>query len=150
MTDLSANYGFPSPSGNEAPQGPYAIKALSDAVDAALATAARDYGWVNIGVNSGFAAQGAQIPQVRRVGKFVHAHWGWSSTGLAINNTYTVGSVPVGYRPIVDTEAIAAVSSSGQAVGHFFVTTLGDVQLRTGSTLGAYYLLSSGCGWFVA
>lgn len=146
----SAIYGFPSPEGNQAPQGPYSIKALADAVDAALATAAKDYGWVNITVNSGFAAQGTQPPQLRRVGPFVHAHWGWSNTGLAINNTYTVGTIPVGYRPIVDTEPIAAVSSSGAAVGHFFVTTGGDVQLRTGATLGAYYMLSAGCGWFVS
>ena len=146
----TANYAFPSPEGNQAPQGPYSIKALADAVDAALATASKDYGWVNITVNSGFAAQGAQIPQLRRVGKLVYVHWGWSNTGLAVNGTYTVGSVPVGYRPMTDTEPIACVSSAGAATGHFFVTPGGDVQLRTGATLGAYYLMSAGAGWFVA
>lgn len=143
----TTNYGFPSPEGNQAPQGPYAIKALADAVDTALAAASKDSGWQNITVAGGFAPPGTTPPQVRKKGNRVDVRWGWAATGMTASGTFNLGTIPVGYRPPEQTY-VSAVSSSGAAVGHFFIFADGHIEIRTGPTLGAYYFMSAGCGWY--
>lgn len=98
-----------------------------------------DSGWVNITILGGFTAQaGAEIPQVRKIGSVVYLRGGWTNAGMAVNGTYSVGTIPSGYRPPVNTVGTAG-SSTGAATCTVHMTTAGDVQIRTSGTLGAYY-----------
>lgn len=109
-----------------------------------------DTGWVDIAINSGFAAQGSSNkPQVRRIGKVVYARWGWSSNGMTSTNTgYDVGVVPVGFRPVNGTcYGLAVGDSSNRSGQRITISTGGNINILTGSSLSGYYLFNSGFSW---
>lgn len=108
-------------------------------VTAASFTNQDDTGWVNVTVAGGFAAQAGDAPQVRRIGNIVYARGGWSNTGMAINTTHNVGTIPAGSRPLGNVVGRAG-TSTGATQATMFVTPAGAVQIRTGGALSAYYL----------
>lgn len=99
-----------------------------------------DSGWVNVTVAGGFAAMTSpEQPQVRLIGKVVYLRGGWTNTGVAaINTTYTVGTIPPGFRPPVNMVG-AGGSATGAGIPVIFILPAGDVQVRTGPVLGTYY-----------
>lgn len=106
-----------------------------------------DSGWVDITVNSGFAAQSSgERPSVRLRNGIVYVRGGWSNTGIsAINSSYTVGTIPAGYRPVVNVIGRAGVAS-GAASANLLFGAAGDVIIRTGPNLTSYYM-SGGQSW---
>jgi hypothetical protein len=134
----TTNYGWPLPDPTAAPDVPYDLDQLGQAIDAEFA----DTGWVDVTVSGGFAAMaGAEKPQVRKIGPVVYLRGGWSNTGIAAaNTTYTVGTVPSGYRPPSGCPTVGACGSSvGAAIAGLHIDTAGSVQIRTSGTLGSYY-----------
>lgn len=105
-----------------------------------------DTGWVNVTIAGGFAAA-ADHPQVRRIGNVVYMQGGWLNTGISTTTNYTVGTVPVGFRPTVDL-TFAVGSSTAAALASGFVTAAGSVLLRTSGTLGGYYRYT-GLSWLI-
>ncbi|GAA0639720.1 hypothetical protein GCM10009547_49530 [Sporichthya brevicatena] len=99
-----------------------------------------DTGWQDVTTLPGFAIQ--QQPQVRKIGDVIYMRGGWSNTGLSATTNHNVGTVPVGFRPPDGTHdlIIRAGTSGGNSSGVFFVSASGNVQLRTSSTLGSYYI----------
>jgi hypothetical protein len=112
-----------------------------DSIESAMA----DSGWVTVTTRGGFTVQ--STPQVRKVGNLVYCRGGWSSAGLAINTNYTVADVPVGYAPPGDAY-FRATTASGVANGQIFVRAARNIDLRVGSNVGSYFLMST-CVWFV-
>lgn len=109
---------------------------------------AHDTGWLSIAVAAGYSRQGSNDPEVRRIGDLIIARWGWSNTGLATNSDHVVGTVPPGLRPQREHHTVPATNSAAaQAAGARMVfLTNGQVQIRTGATVGGYYLIS-GMPW---
>ena len=141
----TATYGFPSPEGTSAPQGPYAIKELADAVDAQLKVWFADTGWQDL-ASPGFTPMtGTERPQLRKIGNRVYLRGGWltgAGTGItAVNTSYVMfaaGTFPAAFVPPVNTVA-AIGGSSGASVGTMHINADGSVYLRTGAALAAYY-----------
>lgn len=100
-----------------------------------------DSGWVDVAISSGFAQQGTQTPQVRKIGKVVYMRWGWSNTGLTANSAFAVGTIPDGYRPPFDHHWPIA-GSSAATLGAGVVNSAGVVTIKTGATVAAYYLFN--------
>jgi hypothetical protein len=124
---------------------PATDKAASEILDGLLF----DTGWVPMTVKAGFAPQSGWTPEVRRIGNVVYARGGLMNTGMATSQAYSgVLTVPAGYRPIGVTWAGAAGTSTGSLIGNWIVNGAGGVDLRTGPTLSAYYLLP-GPVWFL-
>lgn len=99
-----------------------------------------DTGWQDIAVLATFAAVStAERPQVRKIGNVVYLRGGWLNTGMAAAGTHNVGTIPVGYRPPVATVCVGGSSAGGAAIASVHITTDGNVQVRVGATLGAYY-----------
>jgi hypothetical protein len=109
--------------------------------------AASDSGWIDITVNSGFAANNStERPSVRLKNGIAYARGGWNNTGIAaINTNYTIGNVPAGYRPLVNLISRAG-TNSGLASAGLWVQATGDVQVRTGPNLSSYYMFG-GQSW---
>lgn len=104
-----------------------------------------DTGWTDITISAGFAAQGTDTPQVRKIGGIVYARGGWANTGMAINNTYSVGTLPAGFLPARNIVGRWG-TATGATSGTLFITTAGVVQVRTGGALSTYYLFG-GQSW---
>lgn len=103
-----------------------------------------DTGWQNVTVNSGYAAQGSVLPQVRRIGKVVHARWGWSNTGVTPSAAHTVGVIPEGFRPSQSVYFRWGTNSAASVAGGV-VFNGGSVEIRTPPSTAplsnaAYYL----------
>jgi hypothetical protein len=103
----------------------------------------QDAGWVDIPISAGFAAS-TDKPQLRRVGSVIYGRGAWSSTGLVVNASNTVGTIPVDLRP-----AGSVVIAGGSATGS--VTTpatvifpsTGGIQIRTGPTIGSWVYINA-------
>jgi hypothetical protein len=106
-----------------------------------------DSGWIPITILPGFAANSAnEAPSVRLKGGIVYVRGGYSNTGvIAINTNYTVGNIPAGYRPLINVVSRAGTNSGLASAGLWFAAS-GDVLIRTGPNLSAYYLFG-GQSW---
>jgi hypothetical protein len=82
-----------------------AAKAYADTLLAA------DSGWQSVTVSGGKAGIAGAPPMVRKVGKVVYARGGWSNTGITASTQATVGTIPVGYRPVTDMIITPGMSS---------------------------------------
>jgi hypothetical protein len=124
------------------------LQQLAAQVDDMLDILAGDSGWQNITVTAPYVQQGTVTPRVRKVGKLVVPHWGWSAQGMAANTAYNVGVIPAGYRPSQG-DYFPAGTGTASVVGQFFIGTDGVVSLRTGATVAAgnYFMLSK--PWFI-
>lgn len=101
-----------------------------------------DTGWVNVTTSAGFTVQ--DQPRVRLKAGIVYFVGGWSNAGMAINGTYSVGTIPAGYRPTITTAVIIyAGAATGATGGVMRLQSDGTIQVRTGATLGAYYIGSA-------
>lgn len=99
-----------------------------------------DTGWVDVPVRSGFAWQSGTPAQVRRIGKVVHSRWGFSNTGIAaVNTAYVVADIPAGFRP-AQSVYFRAGTQQGSISAGMVVNPNGTVEVRSGPTLGNYYL----------
>lgn len=133
-------YGLPYPPAvGVAPDVPYYLQQLAEAVEAVLSD---DTGWMVIPIGAGFSALSAsEPPQIRRRGDTVYFQGGWAPGGFTANANHDVGTIPVGYRPTQNL-IIPAGSSAGNVTSQAFVRSDGQVQIRTGATVGSYYKLT--------
>lgn len=97
-----------------------------------------DTGWVPLIILPGFAAAVDEDPEVRRIGGVVYVRGIFSNTGLTANGTFTVAELPPGFAPPIN-YPLRAGTQSGAINGTIFFFATGDVQIRTGPTLGSYY-----------
>lgn len=104
-----------------------------------------DTGWLNITVNAGFAALSGNAPQARLKNGVVYLRGGFSNTGMAINTSYTsVGTLPAAIPGTpTSSQFWPMASSAGAATAHCIMSTTGNIDVRTGGTLGAYYQLNA-------
>lgn len=100
-----------------------------------------DTGWTDIPAKTGFTRQtGDDRPQVRKRGGQIYLRGGWTNAGMAASGTFTVATLPAGFRPPnTSWPNFRAYSSSVAAGGDMFITTGGDLQIRTPATLGSFY-----------
>ena len=104
---------------------------------------AADTGWVNITVNSGFAAiSTAERPQARRIGQQVYLRGGFQSTGISSGSSVTPGRLPATYAPVVSAPLAIATSAGDRGGTARVVAGSGDIDLRvTTGSVSPYYLL---------
>lgn len=103
-----------------------------------------DTGWVNVTIASGFAGLGGvEAPAVRRIGKQVFMRGGWSNTGIVLNSSNTVGTLPSSqFWPVVNSISRTGTSVGAAAASGFVVASNGSVQIRTNGTGSTYYSFS--------
>lgn len=135
--------GLPYPPGDATPDVPYWQQQLAEALD----SIAGDTGWVDITLRPGFAWQNGNPAQVRRIGSVVYARWGWASTNMLPSESNIVGDLPAGFYP-AESVYVMSSSSNAESPGVAVFGTSGDIQIRTGQTLGTYYLVS-GVTWTI-
>ncbi len=68
---------------------------------------------------------------------------GFASTGIVANATNTVGDVPAGFPLPKVNVIVGAGTSTGSVSASLFVTTAGQIQLRTDANVSSYYMLSA-------
>jgi hypothetical protein len=135
---------------NNAQQSEGASPARRDYVDglvSPLQSATTDSGWVTVSTATGYFRQNSIDPMVRKIGNVVFMRWGWGSSGMVASSTFTVGTIPAGYRPAQDVYCRPGVNNAANDVQGVIYTT-GAVEIRTGATLPAYVLFSGIC-WTV-
>lgn len=112
-----------------------------------------DTGWVAINISSGFAQQSTRAPEVRRIGRTVHARWGWADTGItAVNTTYNVGTLPSSsFYPSGTVYGLSVGSGSTTSGCRIVISTGGIVQVQTpvSGTIPSYFLFAAGYSWQV-
>jgi hypothetical protein len=114
---------------------------------ATINTKIADSGWINIVPTAPFAVQ--DTIYVRKIGSQVFCRGGWNNTGMSASATNTsLGTVPVGYRPVVNYVFRAGTASGAGAASFFIESGTGFIQCRTNATLSAYYLWTGG-NWFI-
>jgi hypothetical protein len=109
-----------------------------------------DTGWVTCTLNSGFAWQGtsgSEAIQVRNKFGVIYIRGAVTSTGITTNGTFTVASLPPGFAPPKNVVNRCG-TSSGAAAATAFVTSTGDLQIRTNGTLSSYYFFG-GFTWLL-
>lgn len=122
---------------------PAAMKSQSDRIDTVLGA---DSGWVAVGISAGFAAH-TEAPMVRKIGNIVYIRGAWAATGIGTAASYSVGTIPAGFRPIVGVLGRVGTDAGPSNAG-FIINTAGAVQIRTGSghvASASYYI--SGYTW---
>ena len=100
-----------------------------------------DTGWVTCTLKPGFAWQGAggaEAIQVKKKHGIVYIRGAVSSTGITTNTSITVASLPAGFAPLKNV-VNSCGTSSGAASAVAFITSGGDLQIRTNATLSSYY-----------
>jgi hypothetical protein len=110
-----------------------------------------DSGWVNVTIAAGFAAQGTEIPQVRKIGNVVQARGGWSNTGMPDpNTTYSVGTIPAGYRPAAGypVRGFPGMTSAG-STGRMVIDDSGAVTINTGGAVAGFFMMTGVFTWTV-
>lgn len=80
--------------------------------------------------------------QVRREGMRWYASWGFSSAGMAAGGSYLVGKLPDGAAPS-DYRYFQIGSSNPGASALCVIRSNGDIEIRTGTVLGNYYILDA-------
>lgn len=103
-----------------------------------------DTGWVACTARATFALQGgAEACKARRIGKEVFIKGGFTNAGMAINSTHTIGDLPASIAGLPSENDIRQLgSSAGNVIAHGFVQIGGELSIRTGATLGAYYFFN--------
>lgn len=121
---------------------PAADKAKADRLDALLF----DTGWVPITISPGFAAKSDALPQVRRIGSVIYTRGAWTNTGLAVNGSHGVGTLPAGFAPETPFYVPAGTGAGAQTgvfvIGSGSAPYLG-IQLRPGAALSTNYYMTT-------
>lgn len=123
---------------------PAADQASAERVDTLLF----DTGWQPITVQPGFAAVAApDNPVVRRIGSVLYLRGAFATTGITINNSFTVGTLPVGYRPVVGILYRSGCTNSVQAVAAaaIMLQPAGGLLIRTNGTIASNYHIDFAC-----
>lgn len=98
-----------------------------------------DTGWVNCTRLPGIGQQSSLEPQVRRKNGVVYFQWGHSSAGINPSTETPVFTIPPGFRPVV-TKYFRIAGNSEANGGTAILNTSGEVRIRTGPTVGNYYI----------
>lgn len=112
-------------------------------------TSEDDTGWVQCPTISPFQPQGSSSFRVRRTGNWVSIEWGIAPTGVTANSVQNVATVPVGFRPPSGVYLGAWTNVAAARNAGFVVEAPGNIQLRTAPTVGGYFLIPSGSGWYL-
>lgn len=108
-----------------------------------------DTGWVACVRASGVGKQGTREPEVRRIGKTVHIRWGVTSANFTVNGNFDAFTIPAGFWPsgggVYSPLATNRADSNG--VTEISATT-GLAKVRTGGSLGTYYMWD-GISWLI-
>lgn len=112
-------------------------------------TSEDDTGWVQCPTISPFQPQGSSSFRVRRTGNWVSIEWGIAPTGVTANSVQDVATVPVGFRPPSGVYLGAWTNVAAARNAGFVVEAPGNIQLRTAPTVGGYFLIPSGSGWYL-
>ena len=114
-----------------------------ESIEGRLDSLEEDTGWVDVTLEPGFAHQGTGRFQVRRIGNLVYPRWGVSNSGItAINTTYTVGTLPDPIFYPAQTVYASGGSSSARATPSVVIFSSGNIQVRTNTVVGGYFLFS--------
>lgn len=105
-----------------------------------------DTGWLTCATKAGFAAlTGSEIPQASYFNGAVYLRGGWSNTGIGVNGSYTVASLPAAIpNPSGNGASFAIGSASGASMALCIITAGGDIIIRTPATASSYYKWSGG------
>lgn len=129
---------------------PTADKAQADRLDALFGI---DTGWLAVTISAGFAPVAGTEPMMRRMGNVVYMKGAWLSTGITVNGTVGVGTLPTAIPVPVTGYLLAAglptVSGSGGVtyLGQFLIGAGGartSIQIRNGPAISTQYWWS-GC-----
>ena len=99
-----------------------------------------DTGWLDVMVSPGFAIQGTERPQVRRVGQTVFSRGGWNSTGITASASFNIGTLPAGFSPTQNVLWQAGVQAGGISA-QMFIGSNGVVSIRVGTTVPSYMMM---------
>lgn len=108
-----------------------------------------DTGWVNMTINTGFAAQTPSSADaqagVRIKNGIAYLRGGVLNTGLAATATqYAVAQLPAGFYPPENILTYAGSSNVANG-GEVVIGTSGSVAVRTGAAIGNYYKFAGIC-----
>lgn len=105
-------------------------------------------GWVDCSLAGGKSFMDGVPVQVRREGKKIYIHGGWTRAGIVPETQISLGNVPSGFRPR-RTTYINAVGSTGNQYGMFVITVGGIIYVRSGAVVSDYYAFPGELnGWF--
>lgn len=107
-----------------------------------------DTGWVNLTINSGFAAHATGAPQCRRVNQQVFYRGGFAFTGMAAAATFDVAIIPVGFRPPAGPPVMVPISTnSANAAARVTIdpaaATPGTFTIGTATNTVSQYMISA-------
>lgn len=102
-----------------------------------------DSGWQNIDIFPGFAAQGTDVPQARKIGKFVYIRWGFNNSGMSTNTTHLVGDLPEGFGMEPNATHYMTPATTTETLARVNINTTGTIQITTGATVGSWYLIET-------
>lgn len=106
-----------------------------------------DTGWMDCTVNATFAKMaGSEAPKVRRKGDRVYFKGGYLPTGMTANGSFVVGALPgpvngISFNP-PDNDVRPAGTSSGAHAAVGFIQSSGNIEIRVGPTVSAYFKLA--------
>lgn len=107
-----------------------------------------DSGWVNCTLAAGVSQQGANLPQVRSIGKMCFIRWGVSGAGFSAGVDKLAFTLPVGFRPSQPDLYCNIAANSAAAAAITIITSSGSVSVRPSATVGTYYMWS-GISWVI-
>ena len=109
-----------------------------------ISNAAADTGWLNISINSGFAASNSSIPQYRIVGKTVFLRGAFGTTGITTAGTsYGVGQLPTSTAYPTTTLVYVGIGASTANITRITIANTGAITMAVAVTH------TSGNGYYI-
>ena len=124
------------------------LATMAESIEDAVGPYVSDTGWVDCTVMPGHSVQSSRPVQVRRIGPRVQMRWGISNLGLSANTTSDIIQLPPGFYPALNCY-LPAIGHIGTAMAMIHISpSTGKIDIRTGPTLGSYYILDA-ASWLV-
>lgn len=103
-----------------------------------------DSGWVSVTIQPTFALH-TDPAKLRKVGNVVYARGAFANTGMSVNGTHTIATLPAGFFPTAGFYHPAGCSA-GAITAQFVIgagTSFDSIQIRPGATLSSSYYMNT-------